>query len=222
MPTPTGIGRERLKWDKPRGPKWLQEIIQRVLTEISARQPLDGIGIHLNETEGGREINYVGGTAKGGISSSNDPDISFFLSDATTNEGTPPVTSNKVFIADGKINGAFPDGMGSSEYILDLADPSDSLIYAGATFNPTDLSITDRFLGVSGSGDFPESRVEGETSGFLYWMLGFTFFDSDDTFRVVNTRVGDINFEFSYGALNGLPALLIVDSAPGWLDLTFA
>lgn len=145
------------------------------------------------------------------------PKITFFLSDASTTEDE--VVSNKVLVADGKINGGYPSGMPSGNtYILDLDDPADSLIYAGITFNPTTLAETSRFLGVSGSGDFPESRVEDATNGFAYWLLGFTYFDGD-VFTVVNTRVGDVNFAFAYGATNGKPGLLPIDSAPGWIDL---
>lgn len=129
--------------------------------------------------------------------------------------------SNKVLITDGKIDGQFPSGMPSGDsYILDLADPADSLIYAGMTFNPTTLATTSRFIGVSGSGDYPESRVESNTEGFLYWLLGFTYFDGDGNFKVKCNRIGDVYNAFSYGANNGLPALLPIPSEPGWLDLT--
>lgn len=156
----------------------------------------------------------------GAGSGGGDPDITFFLSDATVTEGDPPALSNKVFVADGKIDGAFPAGMGTSEYILDLPSPADSLIYAGVTFNPTTLAITSRFLGVSGSGDFPEPRVESLTEGFLYWLLGYTFFDVDDAFRIVMVRTGDIHTELIYGADAGKPALWAGDEN-GWLDLDF-
>jgi hypothetical protein len=144
-----------------------------------------------------------------------DPDITFFLSDASTSEGDPPVVTNKVFVADGKISGAFPSGMGTSEYIIDLADPSDSIIYAGITFNPTTLSIDSRFLGAASSGDFPLSRIDDTTHGFAYWQLGFTFFDVDDVFRIVMSRVGDIEVIFSYGAVSGLPALIVFPDIGG-------
>lgn len=146
------------------------------------------------------------------------PNITFICSDATVNEGSPPVPSNKVLVADGKIDSQFPSGMGFGEYILDLADPSDSLIYAAATFTPTSLALTSRFLGVSGSGDFPESRVESATEGFLYWLLAFTYFDGDGVFKVVNVRVGDIYTELIYGSQNGQPALW-AGAQIGWLDL---
>ena len=146
------------------------------------------------------------------------PDISFLLEDATTSEGNPPATSNKVLVHDGQINGDFHSGMGDGNYVLDLPDPSDSLIYAAITFTPESLAITSRFLGVSGSGDFPESRVD-EDGGFLYWLIGFTYFDDADAFQIHQSKVGDINFAFTYGALNGKPALLPVDSGPGWIDL---
>lgn len=149
------------------------------------------------------------------------PKIAFIVSNATVFEGDPPVESNKVLVKDGKINGNYPTGMPSNDtYTIDLADPADSLIYAGITFDPTTLAINSRFLGVSDSANFPESRVESDTSGFIYWLLAFTYFDVDGNFKVVNSRVGDINFSFSYGASGGAPALLPVDSAPGWLDLS--
>lgn len=143
------------------------------------------------------------------------PNIAFILSNASTSEsGT---TVNKVKVFDGKINGVFPSGMGFDNYVLTISDPADAIIYAGATFNPSSLAITSRFLGVSTASSFPESRVD-ETGGYLYWQLGFTFLD-DDTFTIVSTRVGDINFELVYGSMNGLPALLPVDTGPGFLDL---
>lgn len=149
------------------------------------------------------------------------PDISFILSDATVSEGDPPETSNKVLVRDGKINGAFPSGMGAGEdYILDLADPADSLIYAAVSFNAETLEITSRTLGVSGSGDFPASTLD-DTDGFFATLLGFTYLE-DDTFFVLNTHVGDINFELVYGASNGAPALLPVARYATWIPLPVA
>lgn len=149
------------------------------------------------------------------------PNISFIVSDKSTSVGTPPVVTNKVLIADGKINGALPSGMGTGDYILTLATPTDSLIYAGVTFNPTTLAITSRFLGVSTAAAYPESRTESPTSGFLYWLLAFTFVTADGAFKVVNVRVGDIYVAFAYGAQDGAPALLPIPSEQGWLDLSF-
>lgn len=147
------------------------------------------------------------------------PNISFLLKDATTTTGG--VVSNKVKVYDGKINGEFPTGMGTGDYVIDLADPDDSVIYAGVTFNPTTLDITSRFVGVSTQAGFPESRVESETEGFLYWQIGYTYFDDDGVFTIWNTKLGNIDFAITYGA-NGSPArphMLPVDSQPGWIDL---
>lgn len=148
------------------------------------------------------------------------PNISFLLQDATTTEGDPPEETNKVRVYDGKVNGQFPAGMGTGfDYVLDLADPSDSLIYVGVTFNPTTLLETSRFLGVSTAADYPEGRVESATEGFLYWLLGYTYFDADGAFVVWQSTLGNINFAFSYGSYNNKPALLPIDSENGWLDL---
>lgn len=144
--------------------------------------------------------------------------ISFQLINASTTAGNPPVTTYKVLVQDGKINGTFPTGMGFGNYILPITTPSNAIIYAGITFNPDTLAITSRFLGVSTAALFPESRVEDITHGFLYWQIGFTYLAAS-VFTIWQTKLGDINFEFTYGSFNNKPALLPIDSAPGWIDL---
>lgn len=143
--------------------------------------------------------------------------IAFQLTDASNIVGDTP--NNRVKVFDGKINGDYPIGMGFGNYILDLSNPEDAIIYAGITFNPTTLVITSRFLGESTASAFPESRVESATEGFIYWQLGFTFFDGNGTFTVWQTMLGNIDFELVYGSFNGRPALLPVTTQPGWLDL---
>lgn len=143
--------------------------------------------------------------------------IAFRLTDASNT--VAGVENNRVKIFDGKINGQFPAGMGFGNYIIDISTPEDAIIYVGITFNPTTLAITSRFLGESTAALFPESRVESATEGFAYWQIGFTFFDANGAFTIWQTKLGNIDFEFGYGALNGKAALLPVDTQPGWLDL---
>jgi len=147
------------------------------------------------------------------------PNITFIVSDASNVVAGQP--NNRVLVADGKINGQYPAGFGGGNFILDLATPEDALIYFGVTFNPTTLAETSRFCAESTAAAFPESRVESATSGFLYWLQAFTYFDVNGVFQIRNVRAGDINFAFSYGWLNGQPGLLPVQSDPGWLDLAF-
>lgn len=143
--------------------------------------------------------------------------LTFWVSDASNVVNGEP--NNRVLVDDGKINGQFPAGFGAGNFILDLNNPEDAQIYFGVTFNPTTLAETSRFCAESTAADFPESRVESATEGFLYWLQAFTYFDDDDVFQIRNVRAGDINFAFSYGWLNGQPGLLPVNSDPGWLDL---
>lgn len=191
------------------------------LTATRLNAMLDGI--NRNRVEFGDNI--TGTRAPGGTivrakfnpaTAENPTDYSFRFMDAT--EVVDGEASNKVLVLDGKINGTLPAGMGSDEYVLDLDTPEDSCIYAGATFDPDTLAITSRFLGVSTASAYPESRID-EGGGFLYWLLGFTYFDGDGTFRMRNTLLGDINFELVYGSMNGAPALLPVFAGPGWLDI---
>lgn len=144
---------------------------------------------------------------------------SFFLQDASTGSGE--TVSNKVKVFDGKIfdgsTGAFPSGMGTGNYIIDLPNPEDQIIYAGVTFTPSTLALTSRFLGVSTSFDFPEARVD-EDGGFLYYKLGFTYF-AGSVFTIWQTYMGDISTELIYGAFAGQPALW-AGRENGWLDLS--
>lgn len=142
--------------------------------------------------------------------------VSFLMSDASTVENN--VTVNKVAILDGKINGEFPTGMGAGDLVLTMTNPANATVFAGATFDPTSLTLTSRFVQISPTDTPPESRID-EDGGFLYWQLGFTFLDDDGNFQIYQTRLGDINFELVYGELNAAPALLPVESGPGWLEV---
>lgn len=150
------------------------------------------------------------------------PQISFLMSDVSTSTGTPPVVTNKVKVLDGKVNGTFPAGMGFGNYVLTIPHPESSLIYVGLTFNPTTQAITSRFLEVDQYSTPPVSRIDSLTSGFLYFLIGFTYLDSGSAFKIWQTRLGDINFAFNYGEYNGLPALLPTLTDQYWLPVPLA
>lgn len=145
------------------------------------------------------------------------PDISFYASDASEGD------TKRVLVNDGKVTwggvSTYPDGMGGNDFILDINDPEDALIYVLATFDPETLLKTSITVAVNRAADVPESRVD-EEGGFLVFLLAYTFIDTDGAFRVWNRRLGDISFEFTYAAMNGQPALLPVFTDPGYLDLT--
>jgi hypothetical protein len=174
----------------------------------------------VNASYAGSEIVTVPVRLGAGSGGAAPPNISFILSDATVTEGDPPEVSNKVKIADGKINGAFPSGMGAGpDYILDLDDPADSIIYAIVTFNAATLEITSRALGSCAATAFPEPSIDDSGIGTFAFQLGFTYMDDTSGFTIVNSYVGDINFSLVYGAMNGLPALLPVARYTDWIPV---
>lgn len=204
------------KLKKDFGPKRLREVHAQLVDRLNEITPLPGLGVEVEQKPDGRQISAKeappgaslnnpegggsgGGTAAGGT-------FAFQL----------VADGGQLQIVDGKINGEFPSGMGSGNYILNVGDGS--LIYAGITFAVATLEINSRFLGVSGSADYPISRVESST-GYLYWLLGFTYLDAEGAFQIQNTRVGNIDFAFTFGSNNGAPGLLPVDSGPGWLSM---
>lgn len=150
------------------------------------------------------------------VSSGVGMNCSFLMKNATVT--VAGVTTFKVLILDGKINGTFPSGMGFGNYKLTVPTQATYMILAGVTFNPTTLLETSRFLEIDLPAAVPESRVESATAGFLYWQIGFVYFTAGKMI-IWQTWLGDINFAFSYGAYNGKPALLPIHSNPGWLDL---
>lgn len=145
--------------------------------------------------------------------------ISFRMIDASTSAGTPPVTTYKVKVFDGKINGAYPTGMGSGNYVLTVANPETALIYAGVSFNPTTFAITSRFLQVSDNTSPPVSEITTLTTGVLYFLIGYTYKTANGTFTIWQTWLGDIYYDLMYGVLNAAPAIIPVGQAPrvGWL-----
>jgi hypothetical protein len=173
-----------------------------------------------------------------------DTNIAFYLSFYGAEQKDDKI-EYKVLIFDGKINGTFPDGMGQGKYILKLEKPEDSLFYVGVTFSPDTLKITSRFCGVSTAQNFPKSEVTKDKpktppgppgtpppvpppgtppkpdtfTGYLYWMIGFSYIDQKGVFKIVQTRLGDVNFELIYGANNAKPALLPVDVGIPWINL---
>lgn len=155
------------------------------------------------------------------VNSAEDPDISFFLSDASVTEGDPPELSNKVLVNTGKINGEFPTGMGTEDYILDVEDPHDCLIYAIVTFDPDTLEILSRDLGAAKAADFPDDGIGVETEGVGQFaqLLGFTYFDSDEDFRIHQVFAGDINFKIIYGQNEGNASALAVPCYSDWMDI---
>lgn len=156
-------------------------------------------------------------TAEEQVAATSIPDISFYASDASDGD------TKRVLINDGKVTwggvSTIPDGMGGGDFILDIDDPTDALIYVLVTFDPETLLKTSIAVAVNRAADMPESRVD-EEGGFLVFLLAYTFIDGDGAFRVWNRRLGDISFEFTYAAMNGQPALLPVFTDPGYLDLT--
>lgn len=146
--------------------------------------------------------------------------VSFAFRDATTSAGNPPVKTYKIKVLDGKIDGVFPTGMGFGNYILTIPSPADTLIYAGATFDPTTLEISSRFLQLTDYGTPLEARVESTSLGYFYWLLGFTYLDANGKFKFWNQRLGDIYKTVLYASSNGAPTLWAGEEM-GHLDLDF-
>lgn len=122
---------------------------------------------------------------------------------------------SSVLVADGKINGEFPSGMGTGDYVLEIPDPGDGIIYAIVTFDALTLAIDSRSLAVTSSGSFPDDTLT-TTTGTLNIQIGFTYLNGE-TMVVRNNIIGDINFALVYGSYNSAPAILPVAKYADWL-----
>ena len=157
-----------------------------------------GRGINIRKRTGDGMVILSGMPGGAAGAGQNDPDLSFFLSDASTIEDE--VETNKIFVNPGKINDELPTGMSFDEdYIIDVADPDGSFLIAIMTFDP-DIweggteGVLSRDLQVIGPGDeYPE---EGITDGVgrKIQQLAFMYFDSDEDWRLHQTYIGDIDF----------------------------
>lgn len=202
---------------KPLLPQLTAERLNGLVDAINRNRPEFGDNITGQRTPAGVILR-----AKFQPSAANtDPDLAFFMSDATTTEGDPPEVSNKILINNGKINGEFPTGMGTEDYVLDVDDPSDCLIHLLVTFDPDTLEILSRDIATSTAAAFPDDGFDLPTEGVGQFaqMLGFTYFDSDDDFRIHQVYVGDLNFKIIYGQNNGKASALVVPCYSDWMDI---
>jgi hypothetical protein len=92
---------------------------------------------------------------------------------------------------------------GADDYILTITDDGTE-IWAVVTYNTTTLAITSRSLAFGPS-------VPDNTWGTVYVPIGFVDITrANGKITEVsphNRHCGDINIEFVYGAMNGVPAL---------------
>ncbi len=168
-------------------------------------------------------------------------DISFAMEEASPGAtgASGPSASHRISIVDGKVNGHFPDGMGSGDYVLPIedtkvADGHSAIIFVGASIDFSTLAVgaLDHSLWLQATrddavvGGMPgeaESRVDWTDhvgTIFLYYPIGFCYLDSHSRFQIQQTYLGDINYQFSMGAYNGVPAIIPINTAIGWLDTT--
>lgn len=195
---------QKAKWANPRGPKFLRDVINQLFDAINLCGPLEGLGITIEQTASGRTISTLntpgGKSGAAGAAAANDPDISFFVSDASVTEGDPPETSNKIQVNPGKINDDFPTGLSFAEpYIIDIAEPDGSFLLVLMTYDPDTWSggsdgVLSRDLEVIGPGDdYPEEGIT-DGVGLKIQQLAFMYFDSDGDWRIHMTYVGDVDF----------------------------
>jgi hypothetical protein len=50
---------QNLKWDKPRGPRWLREVIEKLFRELTLRTPVEGLGVFVDRTDNGSILSTV-------------------------------------------------------------------------------------------------------------------------------------------------------------------
>lgn len=116
-----------------------------------------------------------------------------------------------IHVGYGEINDTPPDGMtGADDYILFIPGANDGTeIYAVVTYDTTTLAITSRSLAFGFS-------VPDSTLGTLYIPIGFVDITYDEHGTITgadphNRQCGDIQLGFLYGAMNGAPALFILN-----------
>jgi hypothetical protein len=150
-------------------------------------------------------------------------DASFVVSlIAGPNPDDPDVDIPLISVRDGKVNGEFPEGMGTGS--LQVRAPSDvyddCLIYVEIKFDGNSLDLTSLDVKTTVASAFPANTITssgGTTEGTINVMVGFTYIDPSGTPHAFNTHVGDINFELVASSLNGAPALLPVAIFGGFL-----
>jgi hypothetical protein len=140
-------------------------------------------------------------------------DYTFALEGSILNDYTADV-----LIHDGEVNGETPAGMGTDEYSLSV-DYDGAFINLIVTYSPTTLEITSLTFEVN-------SEVPDPSLGTFYVEIGRVYLDfNEDTGKLakvttLNTQCGDINFALIYGAFNGAPALIPLNTYSTWVPLS--
>ncbi len=202
----------------------------RALNEAKPTWQKDGMGVRGNNIQGHdeqRAVKYPNVTVTSlnsaattavpaapkreveGSGGGNVSNFSFRLEDASEDEFP------KVRIMDGEVNHQVPAGMGTDEYVLDTYDGA--YINLIITWDTSTMAITSLTFEAN-------SLTPVSLYGTTYVNIGRTYVDLDDEGNVsnltaVNHHCGDVNLEWVYGALNGVPAVLPVAIYGNWVGI---
>jgi hypothetical protein len=140
-----------LKWDKPRGPRWLREVIEKLFRELTMRTPVEGLGVYVDRTENGSVISagsQPGGRTSAATASADSLPFKMSIGPQDPDTGGDPAKF-AVQIVDGKVNNEFPDvgtttmgeAGGRGFGTLNIADVENSNIFIRVMFNARTLEI---------------------------------------------------------------------------------
>lgn len=129
------------------------------------------------------------------------------------------VGDTSIRVRDGKVNGEFPEGMGEDDFlILEVGDLSDCLVYVKCVHDVESLDLTSLDVLTATSGTFPVNIVS-ETEITINVLIGFTYITEEGRTVVMNSFVGDIDYNLVYGAHNGIESVVAVQRFTDWMEL---
>jgi hypothetical protein len=151
-----------------------------------------------------------------------DMEVSFLLIDASA-VGEDDEISNKVRVYTGYVNSELPTDMVIDEdFIVDIENPDvKTFIVVEITYDVPSLTVTSADINQYAVGDLPEDGIDPDNhdQGSFFVELGFTYIDEDGDFRVIQTHLGDIDFELIYTLRNSVQALLAVPAYSAFMDV---
>jgi hypothetical protein len=212
------------------GPPRLRAIFQQIEDRINGVTPKAGVGVMIDETDHGYQIhanlpfNQPGIPGQpGGVATDKDEGTvasGFQVQDAsvTKNDGPAdaPLVHTQILINTGHVNGDLPIGMVKDvDYILEIPQDPFLAVLLFITYDEDTFEVTSVSIGVT---DDPPEQSPGIMIVTLAEIQVTFDADSNPIVNITQIWLGDINFQFVFGAFNGGPAvyplLSITDPIP--------
>lgn len=236
---------QKPKWAKPRGPKFLRDVINQLFEELGRVGALEGLGITVEQTPSGRVISTLNSPAGRAAPSAATAGTATPFAMLLVEQEPPVEGAYAVEITDGKVNNEWPDvginAMGETgSRKLNIGNVENSNIFLRIMFNtrtnaqeridiferPNETYplnkityLADDIEPTPGACNAVDGPDDPPPAGYgsIHVLLGFTYVNEESGQPIVfNLVIGNINYALIYGESDGVPSVIPVATYSDW------